>query len=180
MRSREKILDATLDLIEKSGFEAASIAAVSKAAGVSRQTVYSIFGSREEMVSQAIASIAVSTMTELYEKLDPNRSPTEYVTEMILLGRTSIRTHPILASLFRSEQGNPVFDDGVVDRTKNVVEQLMSPLTEQNTAVADDLDDILEIVTRLTLSLVFFESDAIRTDDRLRRLLHRTLSPLLP
>ena len=60
MRSRGKIIDATLDLIRTSGFAGITIAAVAEAAGVSRQTVYSIFGTREDLVSQSIAHLTLS------------------------------------------------------------------------------------------------------------------------
>lgn len=45
MRSKPKILDATLGLIAESGFEDVTIAAVARAGGVTRQTVHSIFTS---------------------------------------------------------------------------------------------------------------------------------------
>ena len=50
MRSRQKVLNATLRLIEDGGFEGVNVAAVASAAGVSRQTVYSIFAGPEDAV----------------------------------------------------------------------------------------------------------------------------------
>ena len=55
MRSRDSILDATRAVIGRAGFGGVTIAAVAKQAEVSRQTVYSIFGSREDLVSQAVS-----------------------------------------------------------------------------------------------------------------------------
>src|SRR5699024_569464 len=54
VRSREIILEATRAQIGASGFDGVSIAGVAKRAGVSRQTVYSIFDTREDLVSQTV------------------------------------------------------------------------------------------------------------------------------
>ena len=42
MRSKQKILDATLGLIAEGGFEDVTIAAAARAAGVTRQTIIAI------------------------------------------------------------------------------------------------------------------------------------------
>ena len=55
MRSRDSILEAAREVIGRAGFGGVTIAAVAKQANVSRQTIYSIFGSREELVSEAVA-----------------------------------------------------------------------------------------------------------------------------
>ncbi|WP_435530336.1 TetR/AcrR family transcriptional regulator [Prescottella equi] len=74
MRSRKKILDATLGLIGSAGFEGVDIAAVAAAAGVTRQTVYSIFGTREDLVSQAIAGLAVEVLGDVDARLAATQS----------------------------------------------------------------------------------------------------------
>lgn len=180
MRSRQKILDATLGLIGSGGFEAVNIAAAAQAAGVSRQTVYSIFGSREDLVSEAIAGVAIDVMSTIQNRLDAIDSPTEYVVELIVSGRGAVRDDPVLATLLNAGQGNPVFDTGMMERAKPIARALFSPLVDRCPGVEPDVDDIIEVALRLGLSVILFDDDTVHGDDDLRRFLHRWLDPAMP
>lgn len=179
MRSRQKILNATLRLIEDGGFEGVSIAAVASAAGVSRQTVYSIFGSREEVVSQAMAGLALEVLGSIEARLKSARTVCDYAVEVIVAGRAAVRSNPVLAALLVAEQGNPVFDYGMIARAKPVARQIFEPLLERQEVAEDRLDDIVEMTVRLGLSVIVFDSDAVRTDEDLRAFLARWLAPAL-
>ncbi|PYE17526.1 TetR family transcriptional regulator [Williamsia limnetica] len=180
MRSRQKILDATLGLIGNGGFEAVNIAAVASAAGVSRQTVYSIFGSREDLVSQAIAGVALDVLSAIRSKMESIESPVEYIVELIVNGRAFVRDDRLLATLWTAGEGNPLFDTGMMTRARPIAHELLSPLAERNAAVKEDLDEIVEISLRLGLSVVLFDDEAIHSDDDLRAFLTRWLGPALP
>ncbi|AII07210.1 MULTISPECIES: TetR/AcrR family transcriptional regulator [Rhodococcus] len=180
MRSRRKILDATLDLIASDGFEGVTIAAAAHGAGVTRQTVYSNFGSREELVSQAIAGLAVEVLGGIHSRSNATDTACEYVVELIVAGRAAVRAHPVLATLLQAERGNPVFDTGMMSRAKPVARELLAPLVERDPGVESSLDDIVEIALRLALSVVLFDDDAVHADDDLRRFLTRWLLPAMP
>ncbi|MFC9356361.1 TetR/AcrR family transcriptional regulator [Rhodococcus sp. NPDC057014] len=180
MRSRRKILDATLELIASDGFEGVTIAAAASGAGVTRQTVYSNFGSREELVSQAISGLAVEVLGGIHSRLDATDTTCEYVVELIVAGREAVRTHPVLAALLQAERGNPVFDTGMMSRAKPVARELLAPLAERDPGVESSLDDIVEIALRLALSVVLFDDDAVHADDDLRSFLTRWLLPAMP
>ncbi|NKS53845.1 TetR family transcriptional regulator [Rhodococcus hoagii] len=85
-RSRKKILDATLGLIGSAGLEGVDIAAVAAAAGITRQTVYSIFGTREDLVSHAIAGLAV----EMLGNIDARLAATQSAARCSAPGRPSV------------------------------------------------------------------------------------------
>lgn len=180
MRSRQKILDATLGLIGSGGFEAVNIAAVASAAGVSRQTVYSIFGSREDLVSQAVAGIALEVLSDIRTRMESIDSPVDYVVELIISGRALVRDDQLLATLMHAGEGNPVFDAGMMARARPIAHELLSPLAERNAEVKANLDDITEISLRLGLSIVLFDDEPVRTDDDLRQFLNRWLGPAMP
>ncbi|NIL75068.1 HTH-type transcriptional regulator BetI [Rhodococcus sp. B10] len=179
MRSRQKILNATLRLIEEHGFEGVNVAAVASAAGVSRQTVYSIFGSREEVVSQAMAGVVREVLGGIRSHLDTVDTAFDYVADVIVAGRTAVRTHPVLATLLVAERGNPVFDAGMMARAKPVARELFEPMIARGLIDRAGLDDVVELVVRLGLSVISFDSDTVRTDDDLRSFLRRWFEPAL-
>ncbi|MFD4180645.1 TetR/AcrR family transcriptional regulator [Rhodococcus sp. NPDC058514] len=179
MRSQRKILDATLELIGSEGFEGVTIAAVAHASGVSRQTVYSIFGSREDLVSQAVAGLALEVLGNIRARLDSTDTAFDYIAELIVAGRAAVRDEPVLAALLGAERGNPLFDTGMMARAKPVVRQLLSPLIEREPGLGDDLDDLAEITLRLALSVIVFDDEQVHGDDDLRRFLTRWLRPAM-
>lgn len=179
VRSQQKILDATIRLIERGGFEAVNMAAVAHEAGVSRQTVYSNFGSREEVVSQAMAGIAVEVFASIKSRLQMVDTACEYVVEFIVAGRAVVREHPVLMTLLLAERGNPVFDLEMMANAKPVAHELLSPLIERRLVTGAELDDIAEIAVRLGYSVVAFDSAPVHSDDDLRAFLTRWLRPAM-
>jgi AcrR family transcriptional regulator len=179
VRSRQKILESTLALIEREGFGAVNMARVALAAGVSRQTVYSIFGSREDLVSQVIVGVATELMTGIQARLGTVESPAEYVVELMVAGRATFQEHPVLGELLRPDDGNPVFDADMMARAKPVALVLLGPLAGKHPELADRMEDIAEMATRLGLSILLFDSEAVHADDELRAFLGRWLTPVL-
>ena len=180
MRSRQKILDATVAMVAEQGFGAVNVAAVATAAGVSRQTVYSIFGTREDLVSQAMAGLLTELRAQMDARLAGAETVQEYVVELIVLGRAQFREHPALTQMMIAGQGNPIFDADMMARAKLVGHELHRPLAERFPQVRDDLDGLMEAVIRMAMSIVLFDSDLVHSDDDLRRFLARWLAPALP
>ncbi|MFE3292024.1 TetR/AcrR family transcriptional regulator [Rhodococcus sp. NPDC059234] len=179
MRSRNKILNATLELIESAGYGGVTVAAVAQGAGVTRQTVYSIFGTREELVSQAVSGLVVQVLGDIRARLDAVDSAFEYVAELIVAGRAAVRDHPVLTTLLEAEHGNPLFDAGMIERARPIARELLSPLGERVPSLQPSLDDVVEIALRLGISVILFEDEAVRTDADLRAFLARWLKPAM-
>jgi AcrR family transcriptional regulator len=179
MRSRKKIIKATLAVIESAGFDGVSIAAVAETAGVSRQTVYSNFGSREELVSQALSELMIEMLGDVSARAASAQSPFEYVMELIVAGRNEVRSHPVLGRLLEVARSNPVFDTDVLERANSLSQTLLSPLAERYPEIAPRLEEIGRVSTRWSLSVILFEDDSVRTDDDLRAFLGRWLRPAM-
>ncbi|MCX4095895.1 TetR/AcrR family transcriptional regulator [Nocardia sp. alder85J] len=179
MRSRSKILDATLELIRSGGFEVVNIAAVAHAAGVTRQTVYSNFGTREDLVSQALIVLVLRALADIRAKLAPVHDIPGYMIELFVALRAAVRDDPVLARLLGAETNNPLFDPMMITRAKPVARELLMPVLELDPGLESDLDDIIQIVVRLGLSVVVFDDEDIRSDDDLRRFVARWVVPAL-
>ncbi|GGG18866.1 TetR family transcriptional regulator [Rhodococcoides trifolii] len=180
MRSRAKIIDATLGLIADEGFRGVSIASVALAAGVSRQTVYSVFGTREDLVSQSMIALASEVFAEIRQSLESIGDPAEFVVELIVVARTTVRAHPVLATLLRGDADNPLNEDDVIERAKPIAYEILSPMKAMHPDIEPMMDDILQMGVRLALSVILFDDATIRADDDLRRFLFRWLAPALP
>ena len=179
MRSRNKILDATIGLIAVEGFDRVNIAAVAAAAGVSRQTVYSIFGTREDLVSQAVSGLTVEILGDIRSHLENVDTPVDYLVELIVAGRATVKGHPALAALLRAEVGNPIFDTGMISRAKPIARELLTPLIDRHPETAEHIDDIIAMGLRIGLSTVLFDDADIAEDNDLREFLTRWLAPAM-
>ena len=181
MRSRQKILDATLGLIAESGFEDVTIAAVARAAGVTRQTIYTIFTTREDMISEAMVGLVVEVIGDIGKKSDQAETPTEFVVETIVASRNLIHREPVLNTLLRSGNANPLFDADMMDRAAPVVRQFLDGYIERNPGFdSAQFEDIEGVLVRVGLSVILFDDPSIHDDDGLRRYLRRWLVPVLP
>ncbi|MDJ0394843.1 TetR/AcrR family transcriptional regulator [Rhodococcus sp. G-MC3] len=179
MRSRRKIIDATSQLIEHGGFDAVNIAAVAETAGVSRQTIYSIFGTRNELVSQTVAEITLAVVKEIRARLDATDTPFEYLVELVVAGRAAVRTHPVMMALLQVGDANPLFDPDMMDRASSVTAALLQPLIDREPNLPD-LKEIATVIMRMGLSIILFEDEYVRSDDDIREYLTRWLLPAMP
>ena len=99
MRSRDSILEAAREVIGRAGFGGVTIAAVAKQANVSRQTIYSIFGSREELVSEAVAERLTMMTGAFADLLNNSDSPLELIVGIAVEVRNRILGDPLLRVL---------------------------------------------------------------------------------
>ncbi|TVT23962.1 TetR/AcrR family transcriptional regulator [Amycolatopsis rhizosphaerae] len=179
MRARERILDAATALMERSGFEAVNMLAVAREAEVSRQTVYAHFGSREDLISEAIIRISGQVFDRVNARLTTASDAAEHVVEFVVAVRSEFRQHPVLGALAFPDRGSPLFDDQLFARATPVAERFLAPIAAREPRLAARFDDVVEITLRFGLSILLFDSDAVRTDDDLRAFLRRSLLPAL-
>ncbi|NLG55922.1 MAG: TetR/AcrR family transcriptional regulator [Rhodococcus sp.] len=180
MRSRSKILDAVREVIGQSGFSSVTIASVAQAAGVTRQTVYSIFGTREDLVSQAVSEHLTNLVASLHEQLAQAPSPLDYVVDLIVTCRAIVHSDALLAVLLQSGGDNPISEPGALDRARSVGAQMLSPLRELFPDADLNFDDIADLSIHLGWSVVCFDDPAVRSDEELRACLTRWMAPVFP
>ncbi|CAB4910219.1 unannotated protein [freshwater metagenome] len=180
--ARERVVAATTGLIESDGFEAITIAAVARGAGVTRQTVYSLFGDRERLVSEVVVGVAVEALAGIRAALRPDGPAAVYLADLIVGARREVRARPVLAALLRPREGNPLFDEGAMDRAWPVALGLLEPLFEHRPGLrpTGPTDPLVELVLRTGLSVVLFDSPATRDDDDARHLLAEWFRDALP
>jgi TetR/AcrR family transcriptional regulator, mexJK operon transcriptional repressor len=84
---RRAILDAAAPIFGNEGYERASVDAIASAAGVSKPTIYSYFGGKEQLFRESVADSAVEQNAEAFgviQRLD--LSPARWRTSLHELG----------------------------------------------------------------------------------------------
>lgn len=177
--ARQKILDAVEALIGQGGFHAVSIAAAAAAAGVSRQTVYAHFGTRDELLSESITAVSARALTTIGERIEPITDPGAYAVELLVAARAQFRSVPALAVLLFPDRGNPIFDADMFAQATPIVSAFVGPLFERAPELAGRAADVVEVLLRTGLSVLMFDSDLVRADADLRGYLSRAMLPAL-
>jgi AcrR family transcriptional regulator len=155
--TRDRLLDAAVDAAAIHGLARLSVGDVAKQAGLSRQTLYKHFASRDELVEQAVLRETASLVAEILaaEAAAPDDDPTASLEAAILATLRLTREHPLLDRLVRTEPEALlpllVGDVGpVTGAVRSIVEQIVRQripgLTDVETRRAAD------VVTRLLVS----------------------------
>lgn len=107
-RKRLQIRQAAVGEFLRKGYVGTSMDDVAAAARVSKQTVYKLFGSKEELFVGIIESTVGEVMDEVFERVDPAQNPAEDLeVELLTMGRRLIVLimQPDLLSLRRLVSG---------------------------------------------------------------------------
>ena len=179
MRSRDTILAATRAVIGDAGFEGVSIAAVAKRAGVSRQTVYSIFGTREDLVSQTVTDRLTTLAGDFADLLTTAASPLELFVEMMVRARSHVLGDPMLRTLTLSGSSNPIFDPGAADRAREFTRRLLAPVADRFPELAGQVDMLAELAIHVGWSVLCLDPPETMSDDELRTFVEKWMAPVL-
>ncbi|HEX7055965.1 MAG TPA: TetR/AcrR family transcriptional regulator [Bacilli bacterium] len=88
---REKIIGATLRLLQGPDSKQIRIADIAKAANVSQVTIYNYFGSKKSLLREAFKSYMDKATDEFAEYLNENHTLKEKIEHIILLKKASFR-----------------------------------------------------------------------------------------
>lgn len=145
--TRERILDATLDVVAVEGLRGMSLEAVAAKAGVSRQTVYRHFGSRAQLIQQVVLREERRLVDYALVRTAGHATLRASLQAGLEACLTEARKHPLIKPLLETEPGEllpyllgprqPVLGaaiEGVVE----VVAQLVPGLSEADRTVATD------------------------------------------
>ncbi|MBL1073544.1 TetR/AcrR family transcriptional regulator [Nocardia sp. 2] len=113
-RSRAAILDAATRLLAEQ--PAAGLAAIAAAAGVTRQTIYAHFTSRDELLVAVVEDITAQTVTAMHAADPDEGTATEALLRILDIGWRAFEAHPFIQRIAPTETDasrelhNPVTD----------------------------------------------------------------------
>jgi AcrR family transcriptional regulator len=178
--ARERIIQAAIGCITRLGLERTSISGVAAVARVSRPTVYSHFGSRQELISAALEQAATDVTERIIAKASRTTTAADFVVEALVAAHREFRSDPSVSPIAQVSS-DPRWPTGrtLSPETLAVARRFMQPLLRFDPTLGQDLDEITETAVRFLLSLLIFPSERSKTDARLRNYLHRRLVPAL-
>lgn len=100
---RERLLDATLDVASTHGLSRLSVGDVAKRAGLSRQTLYKHFASREDLISETVLREASRLVEGALAAAGPDDDPMTSLERSVAEALRQVRDHPLLDRLVATE-----------------------------------------------------------------------------
>lgn len=152
---REQILAAAIDAAADHGIARLSMADVARRAGLSRQTLYRHFPSKDVLVAEAVADETVSLVQQVAAVGDVDATPYDRLVASFAAALVAVREHPLLDRLVRTEPESllPLLtaDDGPVLVT---VRAIVTGVLDENLAAIDATrrHRLADMVTRLLVS----------------------------
>ncbi|MCX7621640.1 MAG: TetR family transcriptional regulator [Acidimicrobiales bacterium] len=101
--ARERLLDAAVRAAAVHGLAKLSVGDVARAAGLSRQTLYKYFPSKEALIAEAVSREADAMIAEVVAAADAHDDPRDALEAAIVTTLRLARAHPLLDRLITTE-----------------------------------------------------------------------------
>jgi len=179
--SRERILDAAIELISERGYSATSVDALCKRAGIVKTAVYWHFGSKEGLLAAVVERVATTWIEEVQKSAYQVGSPLQRLALTIRGLRTIVEERPRLMRLVLSVLFERAGEDEETRRALNRI------FIRARRAIVDGIESALpnirdpDLIAHTILSLmqgalVLRLADPVETDlDRLFSDMQRTV-----
>lgn len=178
--TRDRLLAGTLECLRVSGVSGTTIAAVSRASGLSRPTIYAHFNTLDDLIHQAVEDAAVELSVRIARELTGAMSPADRIVEFVVAAHREFRTDPVVALVIDMSLAPSLAAHGTISPAMfRLTRERLASVFPQGGPELDRLDDIIETMIRFLLSVLMFTSDNTADDTRLRAYLRRTLVPAL-
>ncbi len=178
--TRDRLIAGTLACLRESGVEGTSIAAVSRASGLSRPTIYAHFSTLEELVHQAVEDAAVALSATIGRHLARATSPGERIVDFVVAAHREFRADPVVALVIDMSVAPGLAAGGTISPAmfRLTRESMERALAGDDEALAR-IEEISETMIRFLLSVLTYSSENTSTDARLKAYLQRSMLPAL-
>ena len=178
--TRERLLSGTLACLREFGVEGTTIAAVSRASGLSRPTIYAHFSTLDELIHRAVEDAAIELSARIVEGLKDARSPGEVMVEFVVTAHREFKADPVVALVVDMSVDPGLAGHGEISPAMfELTRRPMSAMLASEPEALQRLDDIIETLVRFLLSVLSYSSENTRDDVRLRAYLRRSMLPAL-
>jgi AcrR family transcriptional regulator len=172
--TRQQIVEAAISLLGRGAWETVSIKAVARTAGVSRQTVYAHFPTRDDLYSAVMIEAANAIVERIVGAARHATTGAEFVVKIMVACVREFRKDPTTSAIGLVRPGQVLAPDALA-----IVKGFLGPLVELEPQLEPELDEVAETMVRFMLSFVMYDSERTRSDTALRGYLERRLLPAL-
>jgi AcrR family transcriptional regulator len=178
--TRDRLLAGTLECLRDGGVERTTIAAVSRASGLSRPTIYAHFDTLDDLIHEAVQDAAVALSKKLGRELANVEQPGDRLVEFVVAAHREFKADPVVGLLMEVTVAPGLSHHGTIPAAMFELSRgPVSAVLRDDPEALERLDDIIETTMRFLLSVLTYSSDNTSTDERLRSYLRRALLPAL-
>lgn len=156
---RQQLLAAAIEAASIHGIARLSMADVAQRAGLSRQTLYRHFPSKDALLAEAVAQETAQLIGTVTAAAAPHDDPVASLEAGLLAALRAAREHPLLDRLIRTEPETllPLLSTDGGPVLMMVREVVMAIVAERSIVAAESLDPVelrrfADLVTRLLVS----------------------------
>jgi AcrR family transcriptional regulator len=172
--TEQKILDAAIGCVRQWGVAKTSLNDIAKAAGVTRPTVYSYFSNRDEVIKAALLQSGMAFAARLLAHIEQYPSAPERLLEAIAFGIEQLPNEPYLAVITRADLAGYLSKDALNDANgQQILAALFHEIFKYQPIASEELVEVIEHSTRMTLSLLIITGPIQRGPQELRAFLRR-------
>jgi AcrR family transcriptional regulator len=178
--TRERLLAGALQCLRKGGIERTTIAAVSRASGVSRPTIYAHFATLDDLIHDAVQSAAVELSARLSHDLAGIEDPGDRLVEFVVAAHREFKADRVVGLLMDVTVAPGLSHHGTLPAAMFELSRgPMAAALRNDPEALERLDDIIETTMRFLVSVLTYSSENTSTEERLRTYLRRALVPAL-
>ena len=178
--TRDRLIAGTLTCLRESGVGGTTIAAVARASGLSRPTIYAHFDGLDDLVHQAVEQAAVDLSARIARELATAPTPAEQIVEFVVAAHSAFRADPVVALVVDVSIGPGLAHQGTISPAMfRLAHEPMRSVLRGDEEALGRIDEIIETMVRFLLSVLAYSSENTSTEDRLRAYLRRTMLPAL-
>lgn len=126
---KQKILNAANEKFQYFGYKKATVDEIAEEANISKRTIYEVFSSKEEILSELFMSEAYNVRSTVTQKIKEKNDPVEKLVVFIKYANGYFVENPFLRKVFNDESGlfSPFLkheiekvESGIVDIIKRI------------------------------------------------------------
>ncbi|MCG8669150.1 MAG: TetR/AcrR family transcriptional regulator [Pseudomonadales bacterium] len=176
--TQTKIIEAALFCVKKWGVEKVTLNDIAKEAGVTRPTVYSYFKTRDEVIRYALLQSAYGFAEKLMKQINKYETPADRLLESFLYALKHLPKEPYL-ELVTDTGLSQILNEHALNTPAGmeISRGLFKVIFKDHVMPEAELDEVIEVTTRLMLSLLVLEGPKKRSDKEMREFLQRRLLP---
>lgn len=155
------------------------MASVAREAGVSRQTVYTYYSNREDLLRDAVTRSATDLTESALAQARTAETAAEFLVELTVSIFYGVREDAAVSAMLYSLETPEGRELAMSAPILEIVAATLAPLIDYNPDLVPRLGVIAEVSLRTTISVLMFPSGRTQSPEDLREYLMETLAPLV-